>query len=80
MILGLKPAFLILLPYLLNHFDFSSHILTPGRSWAELVTLGGVVDFRVGAPFLEQKTTFLVTNLYANFRALLALRGHILTN
>ena len=46
-ILGQKTAFWVLLPYLLNHFDISAHILTQGRSWAELVTLGGVLDFWV---------------------------------
>ena len=52
--------FLVHLPYLVNRLEFSAHILTQGTPWAELVTLGGVVDFRVGSPFLGQKTTFLV--------------------
>ena len=32
-------------------------------SWGLDVPFGGLVDFGLGAPFLGQKTTFLVTNL-----------------
>ena len=55
LILGQKNIFLVLLPYLLNRFDFSAHILTQGRYWAELVTLGAAVDFRVGASICGAK-------------------------
>ena len=44
-----------LLPYLLNHFDFSAHNLIQGRSSAELVTLGDIVDFQVGGSIFWTK-------------------------
>ena len=45
LILGQKNAFLVYLPYLLNRLEFSAHILTPGRSWGELVPLWCHVNF-----------------------------------
>ena len=58
-----KNYALVHLPYILNHLSFSAHILTQGRSLAKPVPLGSLVDFGLGASFLGQKTTFLVTNL-----------------
>ena len=67
---------LVHLPYLINRLEFSAHILTQPRSWAELVALGGLVDFGLGPPFLGQKATFLVHLLYLLSR--LEFSAHIL--
>ena len=58
--LGPENTFLVHLPYLLNRLEFSAHILTQGRSWAELVPLRGLVDFGLGGSDFGAKTAFLV--------------------
>ena len=56
--LGAKNAFLILLPYLLNHFYFCAHIFTQGRCWGAGVSFGGLIHFGLGGSILGQKMRF----------------------
>ena len=53
--LGQKTTFWVHLSYLLNHLVLSAHILTQGRSWAELMPLGGFVDFGLGGSLFWAK-------------------------
>ena len=55
LILGQKNTFLVYLPYLLNRLEFSAHILTPRRSWGELVPLGCPVNFGLGGSIFGAK-------------------------
>ena len=58
--MGQKTTFLVQLPYIFNRLEFSAHILTQGRSWAELVPLDRLVDFWLEGFIFGAKTTFLV--------------------
>ena len=54
-IFGAKTTFLVHLPYLLNGLEFSAHILTHGRSWAEMVPLGCHINFGLGGSIFGVK-------------------------
>ena len=54
-LLGQKLHFLVHLPYLLNCLEFNANILIQSRSWAELVPLGGLVDFGFGGSIFGAK-------------------------
>ena len=49
--------------YLSNNLEFNAHIYTQGTYKGADVPFESLVDFRLGALFLGQKTTFLVANL-----------------